>query len=58
MYTIQRISNKYIPPWDGLVVSVFASCVVDHGFAPFWVISKTIIKIVQTASVLGTHALG
>ena len=50
---------SYLRHRDGLVVSVAASYVVGRGFAP-WLghIPKTIIKMVQTASLLGTQAFG
>ena len=41
----------------GLVVSVSTSHAVGRDFAPGYVISKIIIKMVQTASLLGTHML-
>ena len=41
----------------GLVVSVYASHMVCRGFASR-VIPKTIIKMVQTASLHSMHALG
>ena len=47
-----------IPRRDGLVVSVFASHAVGRGFVPRPVIQRTIITMVKTASLLGTHVLG
>ena len=41
----------------GLVVSVSSSQAVGQGFKPRRGYTKDIIKMVQTASLLGTHAL-
>ena len=43
---------------EGIIVSLPASHAVGHGFVSRWVIPKTIIKMVQTASLLGMQALG
>ena len=41
----------------GLVVSVSASHMVGHGFTSLWGHTKTIIKMVQTASLHGTQCV-
>ena len=46
-----------LPLWDGLDVSIFASHVVGYGFVS-WLGYTKIIKMIQTASLLGTFALG
>ena len=59
-YTAHRVYNICGGPhWDRLVASVFASHAIGRGFAPrpVCIIPKTIIKMVQTASLLFTQAL-
>ena len=54
---LQQILTR--PHWEGLVVSMSASHAVGSGFTrPCRVVQKTIIKMVQTVSLLGTLALG
>ena len=46
------------PASDGLVVSMSASHAVGLEFAPWSGYTKELHKMVQTASLLGTRALG
>ena len=48
----------YLPRRGGLVLSVSASSVVGRGFASRPGHTKDHQKMEQTASLLGTHALG